>query len=501
MSASKQKKVRSDKRAEGIDRKSEDQLKAEESSRRFKRNTVITVVVVVLVLAAAITINSNLFYTKTAAVTVGGTKYTAAEFDFYFRSTYNGFINQYGDGLIDTATPLDEQNSFFGDTWADYFTEQAETQMRQTTALYDQAVANGYTISQEGLDEIESNLSYYELYAGYQGMTPDGYMAAIYGKGMTRELYRQCMTKYITAAEYSQSVQDGYSYSDEQLAAKYAEIAGDYDVISFHSYFVTNSGEDYSEMDDEALTAVYHDEAQYIADSATAEEFGDKVYALLDDYEKEDFEAGTYTLSTMAGSDIASYYPELMDWLFDSARVEGDTTVVDTDTGSYAVMFVSHDDNSYNLVNVRHILIAADTDENGNYTAETLDEAYERILEIEEQWQADPTEDNFAELANQYSEDPGSNTTGGLYEDIYKGEMVEEFNDFCFAGHKPGDTGIVFNENTGYHLIYFVGEGPVYSDYIAENIMRNDDFNNFITEISSGYDVKEGFSLRFANRK
>lgn len=501
MSASKQKKVRSDRRAEGIDRKSEDQLKAEESSRRFKRNTVITVVVVVLVLVAAIIINSNLFYTKTAAVTVGGTKYTAAEFDFYFRSSYNGFINQYGDGLIDTAIPLDEQNSFFGSTWADYFTEQAETQMQQITALYDQAVANGYTISQEGLDEIEANLSSYELYAGYQGMSPDGYMAAVYGKGMTRELYRQCMTKYVTATEYGQSVLDGYTYSDEQLAGKYAELAGDYDVISFHSYFVTNSGDDHVEMDEDALAAVYHDEAQSIADSATADEFDDKVYALLGEEEREEFEAGTYTLSTMAGGDISSYYPELSDWLLDSSRAGGDTTVVDTDTGSYAVMFVSRDDNSYKLVNVRHILITADTDENGEYTAETLDEAYERILEIEEEWQADPTEDNFAELANQYSEDPGSNTTGGLYEDIYKGRMVAEFNDFCFAGHEPGDTGIVFNENTGYHLIYFVGEGPVYADYIAENIMRNDDFNNYITEISSAYDVSEGFSLRFANRK
>ena len=33
-------------------------------------------------------------------------------------------------------------------------------------------------------------------------------------------------------------------------------------------------------------------------------------------------------------------------------------------------------------------------------------------------------EDSFAELANQYSDDAGSNTNGGLYEDVYKNQMV-----------------------------------------------------------------------------
>lgn len=501
MSASKQKKVRNDLRAGGLDRKTEDQIKAEASSRRFKRNTIITVVVVVLVLAAAIVINSNLFYTKTTAVKVGGTDYSTAEFNFYFRNSYNVFVNQYGDGLIDSGTPLDEQNSLFGGTWADYFTEQAKAQMQQITALYDQAVANGYTPSQEDRDSIETTLSYYELYASYQNMTPDGYLAAVYGKGMTQDLYRQYMTRYITATGYGQSVMDGYVYSDEQLSDKYAELADDYDVISFHSYFVSNSSDESSDPDGDAQAAASHDEAQSIAASTTVSEFGDKVYGLLDDETKETYENGASTLSSMAGGDIASYYPECSEWLLDPARAEGDTTVVDTDTGSYALMFVSRDDNRYNLVNVRHILITPDTDENGEYTTETLEAAHDRISEIEEEWLADPTEDNFAELANEYSDDSGSNTTGGLYEDIYKGRMVKEFDEFCFAGHQPGDTGIVYNENTGYHLIYFVGEGPVYADYIADNIMRNEDFNNYIDEISSAYDVSEGFSLRFANRK
>ncbi|MCM1148696.1 MAG: peptidylprolyl isomerase [Butyricicoccus sp.] len=503
MSASKQKRVRSDLRADGLDRKSEDQLKAEASNRRFKRNVIITVIVIALVFAAAVVINSNLFFTKMAAVKVGGTGYTAAEFNFYFRNAYNSFVNQYGEGLISTDTPLDEQDSFFGGTWADYLTEQAEGQLQQITAMYDQAVANGYTISQEGLDSIETNLSYYELYAAQQGTTLDGYLAASYGKGMTADLYRQYMTRYITATEYSQTVYEGYSYDADTLSAKYAELAGDYDVVSFHSYFISTSDDAYADMDDEAKAAAAHDAAQAIAGSADADEFGEKVYEQLSDEDKADYESGD-TLVNMAGVNIASYYPDASEWLADAARAEGDTTVVDTDSGSYALMFIARDDNQYDLVNVRHILIQAETDDNGEYTPEALEAAHKRIEEIEAEWKANPTEENFAELANQYSEDGGSNTNGGLYENVAKYQMVSEFNDFCFAGHQPGDTGIVHGESAnynGYHLIYFVGEGEVYADYIAGNTLRNEDFNSYVLGISESYEVSEGFAFHFTNRK
>lgn len=504
MSASKQKKVRSDLRADGLDRRSEEQLKAEASSRRFKRNMIITVIAVILVFAAAVVINSNLFYTKATAVTVGGSDYTASEFNFYFRSAYNSFVNQYGDSLISTDTPLDEQDSFFGGTWADYFTTQAETQMQQITALYDQAAANGYTISQEGADSVETNLSYYELYAGYRNMTTDGYLVAIYGKGMTRELYRQCMTKYITATEYGQSVYDGFTYDADSLSAKYAELADDYDVITFHSYFIANSRDEYAALDDEARAAAAHDAAQELADSALVSEFSDKVYELLDDEARADYEPGESTLSSMTGGNISSYYSDCSEWLLDAGRSEGDATVVDTDSGSYAVMFIARDDNRYDLVNVRHILIQAEEDGNGEYTAEALEAAHTRIEEIEAEWQQDPTEDNFAELVNLYSDDGGSNTNGGLYENVARHQMVSEFDEFCFAGHQPGDTAIVHGESSsynGYHLIYFVGEGPVYADYIAENTLRNEDFNAYVTGISEGYEVSEGFAFRFTNRK
>ena len=112
-----------------------------------------------------------------------------------------------------------------------------------------------------------------------------------------------------------------------------------------------------------------------------------------------------------------------------------------------------------NDVTVRHILIRPeDTDGDGDISneADTVWAAAkaeaERILN---EYLADPTEENFSNLAAQYSAD-GNAAQGGIYEGVYPGQMVETFNDWSFdANRRPGDTGIVETQ-FGYHVMYFV---------------------------------------------
>ena len=113
------------------------------------------------------------------------------------------------------------------------------------------------------------------------------------------------------------------------------------------------------------------------------------------------------------------------------------------------------------MVDVRHILvIPAEQDENGDYTEEAWQEAEQKAEALLNEWKAgEATEDSFAALANENSEDPGSSTNGGLYEAVYPGQMVDEFDAWCFDdARQPGDTGIV-KTSYGYHVMYFVGRG------------------------------------------
>lgn len=115
-----------------------------------------------------------------------------------------------------------------------------------------------------------------------------------------------------------------------------------------------------------------------------------------------------------------------------------------------------------NMVNVRHILIkpAASGEAGEDGEAELTDQdwadARARAEDLLAQWQSgEATEDAFALLASENTDDPGSQGTGGLYEGVYPGEMVAAFNDWCFdESRQPGDTGIVETEY-GYHIMYF----------------------------------------------
>ena len=110
---------------------------------------------------------------------------------------------------------------------------------------------------------------------------------------------------------------------------------------------------------------------------------------------------------------------------------------------------------------MRHILIQAEDPSN----TDSMAAAKVRAEDLYAQWQADPTEDNFINMAGTHTEDPGSQGTGGLYEDIYPGQMVTNFNDWCFdEARQPGDHGIVETEY-GYHIMYFVGDSETpYAD-------------------------------------
>jgi parvulin-like peptidyl-prolyl isomerase len=63
--------------------------------------------------------------------------------------------------------------------------------------------------------------------------------------------------------------------------------------------------------------------------------------------------------------------------------------------------------------------------------------------------------DDFAALARQYSEDPGSRDKGGLYESFSRGDMIKPFEDAAFTVPVGEISGIVETEH-GYHIIQVI---------------------------------------------
>ena len=150
------------------------------------------------------------------------------------------------------------------------------------------------------------------------------------------------------------------------------------------------------------------------------------------------------------------------------------------------------------FVDVRHILVkvaGGTTGEDGSVTYsdeewKTCEEAAQAILDA---WLAgDKTEESFAALAAEKTEDPGSQATGGLYEQVYEGQMVPEFNDWCFdASRQYGDYGLV-KTTYGYHVMFFVGSEPQWISY-AESDWMNDQSNKLLENIVSKYPMEVSY--------
>jgi hypothetical protein len=116
---------------------------------------------------------------------------------------------------------------------------------------------------------------------------------------------------------------------------------------------------------------------------------------------------------------------------------------------------------SGNLYDVRHILLPVEggtKDENGKtvYSESDWAACKEKAEKLLQQWlDGEHTETSFAKLAEQHSKDSGSNTNGGLYEDLDKNtNFKEEFVNWYLAeDRKVGDYGLI-KTDYGYHIMY-----------------------------------------------
>lgn len=156
-----------------------------------------------------------------------------------------------------------------------------------------------------------------------------------------------------------------------------------------------------------------------------------------------------------------SYYYDLYEALNPSdAEVEA---YFDENADYYAEGNITKD---AKYVDVRHVLLQPEGGERGEdgypvFTDEAWEACRQKAEELYNQWQAgDKSEDSFAQLAVDNSED-GNAATGGLYENVYKGQMVAEFENWCFDdARQVGDHGLV-KTAYGYHIMFFSGSRPV----------------------------------------
>ena len=533
MSASSKKKLRN---AEQAAKMTEKQLAEQKEAKKLKLySTLAVVVLVVLVVFAAYvgisrTIeNSGIRERNTVAVTIGEHKISNAELNYFYIDTVNNFYNNYGSYAslfgLDMTKPLDEQYVTETETWADDFLANAIETAKAVYAIVDEAEAAGYTLPEEAIASIDNTMATMQMYATIYGYdSTDVYIKGMYGKGATEKSLRAYYENNYLASYYQNHYQTSLTYTDEQLREAETENYNQFSSFTYNYYYLnvnnfveseSESASDYTAEELAAAAVAAEEAANTLMDGVTtAEEFNAAIVALP--MNEENPNATSYSSVDVSYSSVSSVFA---DWVTSEERVTGDITCVpatststdedgnttETIDGYYVVLFNSRNDNTFALRNVRHILVAFEggtTDETTGETTYNVAEkeaARQQAEELLNQWKSgEATEESFAALANAESAD-GDGTTGGLYTDIYPGQMVESFEDWCFADHEIGDTGIV-ESAYGYHIMFFSGNSETtYRDMLIAQELRTNDFNAWYTALTEAVTATEG-STKYINK-
>ena len=537
MSASDKKKLRKEQNAATL---TEKQQKEQKEAKKLKTYTLTFAVVMLLVVAIVIgvaisapiqsAVNQN-----THAITFGEHKLSTADFSYYYVDAIDDYCNQvytdYKDTFgnywsmflgFNTDEPLDEQmyDEEKGTTWAQWFVDTAIENAKQSYAIYEDALKNGHKLTEDEQKELSlvgTNMDSLAKYYGYSNAKD--YLRMYYGNGATLENYTQYYTVSAYVSSYVKAYSDTLEYSDEAIREYEKDKYLNYTRFDYSFYLVNVNdylGEGTKDADGkvtytdkqkaDALAAAKKDaEALKEAGITTDLKFDEAVKALA--INKDNKNAACQKNTGVFYEDVT--YKEIQEWLGDDARTENEFGLVpivnktgegenakEEISGYLLILFHGRDDCKTNLVSVRHMLseFTYHWDSEGN---KKLDDASKAQAKKEaEDWLKEwkdgkATEESFAELANKNSDD-GDGKSGGLYEDIFPGQMVEEFDKWCFdKDRKTGDTEVIETEY-GYHVMYFIKhQDQTYRDALIENDMLTDDVTEWMDKLTEALKVEQ----------
>ena len=432
----------------------------------------ICMIAIVVILVGAL-IGYSLYMNSRPVLTVGDHTVTVSEFNYFYTTKVNNCSSYASYMGIDSSTPLDEQyvtesgasmlmligvdSSFLSDktatdgtynvTWAQLFADAAKTDAASAYAVYNEAMANGYEISEHIEEDIEENVEQMKTYAENNSMSLSKFIERVYGKGCNESGYRDYLKVQFVASDYASTL----TYSAEEIEAKRAESPEDYAVATYYQYSVSASefveeGEDGEKPDPTA---------------AEEKQAKDAAEAMAADF---DVEKATIKADTARATATASATEEAANWLFDTAE-NNDVKLFEKEGTYYVLKLIDKTD--YMTGNYLQIVLAADGEEleEGELTAAEKKEKIVAALE------ADASAENFEALAEEYSgshEIEAENTMRSALSSISDEAL------FWSMGTQTAGEYQIFETNGNTIILFYTGEGEQYSSVVVTAVLANE---------------------------
>ena len=499
-------------RKSGSDRREARDQQERKEQKKVRLIAIVVVIVMVILFLAAFTINSKFIRRVVTVLTIDGVNFTAAEFDYYYNNAvfeYSSMISeQLGEDYAREYLPTGDRphssqiyDEETGETWAIFFGKIAIERLSELVSYHKDAERNGYVMTEETRQSVDDEINTLRMYAGDRSF--DTFLQEYYGSAINEKLFRKIAEYIDMAAAYAEHVHDSFTYATPDLKAYYAENKDSLDIFSYRYYVMYpetldeadfDSTEEYENAQEAALADTFA-LALEIAEGIDSEE---AFIEAAREYNEDMYEDDDSTLRNNQGEALGDIYGP---WLRDSQREYGDAYGFEMTSGAYVVFYISREDNSYSMVEMRQLLfLREETDEQDFYEYDELDpedyyfdeEAYDQAVEMrdsiargraQDAYEAflagGATEEMLLGMIGDYSDDT---TEGGFYDKIskyqYQNKLVPEIEEWLFEpGRQVGDYELIYTEAFGYHLIYFMGYGQQLCDHIADGRMRENDYN------------------------
>lgn len=450
--------------------------------------------------------------------TVDGQKISIGMYDYYYASivSYYEQYASYGYYSLDTTKDYSKQYTTDDDgnkiSWQKFFETEALKEVEQITTYYSKALEEGVTLTSAQKKTIDKQISTLKDSASQNDVSLDQYIKANFGTYCSEDTIRIMLEQYYLSANYKGKFKCETKVTDNDVDKYYNDHKNDYKKIEF--YYIASP---YDATDDnsknesiktaEKIMAKMKDKKSVIAlvpevyssyiDSQVKSSM-EKDSTLTEKKAREEaiksYESNVVT--TVSGSD-SPFDDKMNTWLFsDDTKVGSKKYYIDESAGYiYIVLKTSKASVEENeTYTVRHILVAPESGSNSSSSTS------EKTEYTDEQWAAakkkadsilakfnktDKSEYEFAKLAEQYSTDSASTSSGsndsfgGLYESVTLGQMVPDFEKWSIDdSRKYGDTGIV-KSDYGYHIMFFINDCPEYQSKIIAQI-KSDRLSNMI---------------------
>ena len=496
-----------DKRSDGASRR-EARAQKERLEKRKTRIIAVSVITVLAVLfAGALFINSKYSRRTLAAISIGGVNFSAAEFEYFYINAFHEYreyltntFGEYADSMLPpTQSPpfINQINQDTGEPWSETFIELAVANISKLVQVYSLAVKAGFVLPPDAREELDSGIDMFMMEAAAYGYTFDNYLQLIYGPNFNESAFRRVAEISALASEYSLYMRDSFEYSQADKDAYYKENKDTLDLFTFRYFFIRAETPDQDDFEtteeyDAAVEEALAEAIRLAEEAIDMIETEDDFLEAAKGYDEEQFGEPDSTRRVYPGSWLGTTYGP---WLMEPERVYGDLYTTDISTGAYVVLFIERDPNEYKMTSMRQILILRDEIDADDFFGGEEDPDYLIAVEAADaaaRAQADAlwdlfvsggkTEDLLLELMPDYSDDP---TEGGFYEQISKDasqiKLVEELEDWLFDPvRKFGDAEMIRTEMYGYHLMFFMGHGDRYCDFVADTQMRDRDHTAWI---------------------